>query len=75
LSGLEAAEKLVAFMTMGGHGVYVWLSYGAGLAVVLFNLLSVRIRERRYLREQVDQARRHGAAADPTGPNAGVSQP
>jgi len=75
VSGLEAGDKLAEFITMGGHGFYVWLSYGAGLAVILFNLLSVRIRERRYLREQVDRARRHGAAVDPTGHNSGVSQP
>jgi len=27
------------FLSMGGHGLYVWLSYGLGLAVILANLI------------------------------------
>ncbi|SEG57919.1 heme exporter protein CcmD [Marinobacterium lutimaris] len=26
------------FLSMGGHGLYVWLSYALGLSVILLNL-------------------------------------
>jgi heme exporter protein D len=52
---------------MGSHGLYVWLSYGAAVAVVSYNVLAVRLRERRYLRERLGRVRRHG------GPVAGNS--
>jgi len=63
---------IVEFLAMGGHGLYVWLSYGAAVAVVLYDLVSVRWRERRWVREYRDRALRHG-----TGPandsNRGVA--
>ena len=33
-------ESLQAFLEMGGHGFYVWLSYGIGLAVLGYNIFS-----------------------------------
>ena len=39
------------FIAMGGHGLYVWLAYGAALIVVLFNLFSVRLARRRFFRQ------------------------
>ena len=42
------------FFAMGGHGFYVWLSYGLSLAVVLGNVLLTRSSRRRYLQEQAD---------------------
>ena len=32
-------ETLHDFLHMDGHGVYVWWSYAAGAAVLVFNLL------------------------------------
>lgn len=32
-------ESLAQVLDMGGHGLYVWLSFGIGLAVIIFNLL------------------------------------
>lgn len=34
-----AFESFAEFLDMGGHGLYVWLCYGLGLLVVLWNLL------------------------------------
>ena len=28
------SDALVDFVTMGGHGLYVWLAYGIGFAVL-----------------------------------------
>lgn len=46
------------FVAMGGHGLYVWLSYGLSVAVVLANVLVTRISRRRYLQTLADRARR-----------------
>ena len=47
-------ESWSEFLAMGGHGFYVWLSYGLSLAVVLGNVLATRSSRRRYLAEQAD---------------------
>ncbi|KEA64270.1 hypothetical protein ADIMK_1516 [Marinobacterium lacunae] len=28
------------FLSMGGHGLYVWLSYGLGVIIILGNLIA-----------------------------------
>jgi heme exporter protein D len=71
----EGSGLISGFLAMGGHGLYVWLSYGAGVAVVAYNVLSVRWRERRWVREYLDRQRRHSAAARPVGSNQGVAEP
>jgi heme exporter protein D len=53
---------------MGGHGLYVWSSYGLALAVVLFNVVAVSLARRRFLAEAAAQQRRHGAATDRRSP-------
>ncbi len=35
------------FAAMGGYGLYVWGSYGVTLAVLLVELLGLRLRQRR----------------------------
>ena len=42
--------SLGEFLAMGGHGLYVWLAYGATLLVVVANVVSVRLAWRRRLR-------------------------
>jgi heme exporter protein D len=54
--------SLPEFFAMGGHGLYVWLSYGAALLVVFFNAAWVRFARRRYLREAADRTQRSSAA-------------
>jgi heme exporter protein D len=51
-------DGFAAFLEMGGHGFYVWLSYGAGLIIVLYNVLSVRIATHRFFRDARDRQRR-----------------
>ncbi len=57
------------FLAMGGHGLYVWLAYGAAVMVVAANVVAVRAARRRYFRQARATARRveaagTGAAAD-----------
>jgi heme exporter protein D len=51
-------ESFSAFLTMGGHGPYVWSCYGLTLLVLLFNGLAPGRRKRRFLREQGARQRR-----------------
>ena len=38
------------FWSMGGYGLYVWGSYGAGLAVFVWNVLAPRLTRNAVLR-------------------------
>ena len=42
-------ETLQDFIAMGGHGPYVWGSYGAGVAVLIINLVHLAFSRRRTL--------------------------
>ena len=42
-------ESFQAFLEMGGHGVYVWWSYAAGLGVLGYNLFRPLWTRRRVL--------------------------
>jgi len=61
--------SLADFLAMGGHALYVWLSYGAALLVVVYNVVSLRWARRRHIREATDQLRRGAGTgtADPQG--------
>lgn len=39
------------FWNMGGYALYVWGSYGAGLAVFAWNVLAPWLRRRQVLRK------------------------
>ncbi len=64
-------SSLAEFLAMGGHGLYVWSSYGAAVIIVIYNVVSVRLRLRRFFREARDRQRRqpyppgHAGSAGP----------
>jgi len=58
-------SSFAEFLAMGDHGLYVWLSYGVALIMVLYNVVSVRLRQRRALQAVRDSARREAARAAP----------
>ncbi|MEQ9002096.1 MAG: heme exporter protein CcmD [Pseudomonadales bacterium] len=60
-------SSLDAFFAMGGHGLYVWLSYGAAVIIFAYNVLSVRRRRRKFFRDAGDLERRRAAAVEATG--------
>ena len=72
MSGGDFGSAIAEFVAMGGHGLYVWLSYGAAIGVVLYNQWSVRRRERRWVRDYLDRERRHASARAPSGSSGGV---
>lgn len=75
MSGGDPGSAIAEFVAMGGHGLYVWLSYGAAVGVVLYNQLSVRRRERRWVRDYLDRERRHASARPPGSTSGGVVEP
>ena len=46
------------FLAMGGHGLYVWLCYGVGLAVLAGNYLLAGQARRQTLRQLAQRQRR-----------------
>ncbi|MEZ5557228.1 MAG: heme exporter protein CcmD [Pseudomonadales bacterium] len=56
-------DSFAAFLAMGGHGLYVWLAFGSTVLVMLANVVSVRVRTRRFFRDAADQLRRQQAAS------------
>ena len=65
-------DTLTDFFAMGGHGLYVWLAYGATVALLLLNHLSARREQRRILAELTwhksvnEQRADHSRAGDPS---------
>ena len=51
-------ESMGEFFAMGGHGLYVWLSYGAALVVVAANVVSARNGYRRLRSDLKEQNQR-----------------
>ncbi|MCB1662038.1 MAG: heme exporter protein CcmD [Pseudomonadales bacterium] len=46
------------FIHMGGHGLYVWISYATALAVLVFNILMPMRLRKQFMVEQARQQRR-----------------
>lgn len=46
------------FLAMGGHGLYVWLSYGLGAVLIAANLILPKLSRNRLLAEQKRRLRR-----------------
>ncbi len=53
-----AFSSLQDFLAMGGHGIYVWLAYAAGLIVFSYNLVSPTLAKRYLFRRLQQQIRR-----------------
>jgi heme exporter protein D len=50
------------FLAMGGHGLYVWLSYGLGAVLIAANLIVPKLSRNRLLAEQKRRLRREETA-------------
>jgi heme exporter protein D len=46
------------FLQMGKHGLYVWLSYGITLAIILYNVIAVVLKKRQFFNEAKRRLRR-----------------
>lgn len=51
------------FLAMGGHGLYVWLSYAIALFVIVINLVSPVLRKKQLVSELIRRLRREKNAS------------
>lgn len=51
------------FLAMGGHGLYVWLSYGIAIVLLVVNVVSPLLRKKQLLTELVRRMRREKNAS------------
>lgn len=51
------------FIAMGKHGLYVWLSYGIALMVILYNIVSPWLGKRRFFKAAKSRLRREKRSA------------
>lgn len=51
-------DSLTAVLEMGGHGLFVWLSFASALLVLAYNLISPIVTERQLKRELQRRKRR-----------------
>ncbi len=57
-------DSVAEFLAMGNHGLYVWLSYGVSLLVVVANALAPGMKRRRFLAQARALERRRAAAQE-----------
>ena len=58
-------DSFSEFLAMGGHGLYVWLCYGAGFIVLSLNYVLPAMRRKSLLRELYQLQRRDNKTTDP----------
>jgi heme exporter protein D len=56
--GFEIVAGLQEFFAMGGHGLYVWLSYALSWSVILVFVWRLRVVRRTFVRQARARAQR-----------------
>lgn len=51
-------ESFSAFIDMGGHGFYVWLSYLIGFVLIAYNVVAPMMAKKHYIKEQQRRIKR-----------------
>ncbi len=51
-------EDFASFAAMGGHGLYVWLSYGIATLIVAINFVSPMLTRKKIIKDIERQLRR-----------------
>ncbi|BBB28698.1 heme exporter protein CcmD [Neptunomonas japonica JAMM 1380] len=51
-------ETMSEFITMDGHGLYVWLSYGIGLLIIIGNLVLPLFKRKELIKSLARRLRR-----------------
>jgi heme exporter protein D len=77
-------DSFSEFFAMGGHGLYVWLAYGATLAVLVSSTAALRLARRKHLRQlrwtlqvqtpEMGRACESAAGADQTDRDTGMDK-
>lgn len=53
-----AFESFAEFLAMGGHGLYVWSTYGICMALMVWTAVLPVLARRRYLKDLARRRRR-----------------
>ena len=56
-------QDVTSLLNMGGHGLYVWPTYGIGLLVIAYNVLAPLWHRKRVIsqiKRQIQDVRRRG---------------
>lgn len=53
-----AFESFAQFLAMGGHGLYVWSTYGICMALMVWTAVLPVLARRRYLKDLARRRRR-----------------
>jgi heme exporter protein D len=61
------------FFSMGGHGFYIWSSYGISAIVFIGLYIGVRVQRKRLI-QQLQRRYRHETRTQPKQPSADSSQ-
>ncbi|MGY8870830.1 MAG: heme exporter protein CcmD [Pseudomonadales bacterium] len=51
-------ETMSEFITMDGHGLYVWLSYGIGVSIIIGNLVLPLFKRKELMQSLARRLRR-----------------
>ncbi len=51
-------DSLTDFFAMGGHGLYVWLSYAIAMLVFVYNVVASRVKRRVFFKQARRRLRR-----------------
>jgi len=51
-------DDFSSFLAMGGHGLYVWLSYGLAAVIVAINFISPVLTRKKIIKDIERQLRR-----------------
>ena len=57
-----AFDSINEFLNMGGHGLYVWLSYALGIAIISANLILPAFKRKELLKNLARRLRRENNA-------------
>lgn len=51
-------DSISEFFAMGGHGLYVWLSYAIALAILILNIMNPVMQKKKVLTDLARRLRR-----------------
>ncbi|MDF2181381.1 heme exporter protein CcmD [Neptuniibacter sp. CAU 1671] len=51
-------DSISEFFAMGGHGLYVWLSYAIALAILVLNIINPVMQKKKVLTDLARRLRR-----------------
>ncbi len=56
-------ENFSDFIAMGGHGLYVWMAYGAALIVFVANIVGPVLKKKDILKKHAQRLKREKLAS------------